>query len=68
MKPGKLPIQPRGRAGLWTTMSAAINGGWGATFRMLVLIVALGAIGIGFIVAVGDGPTDTIVRALLSVL
>lgn len=55
-------------AGLWSAITMAINGGWGTTLRMLILLTVLGAIAIGIIVAVGDGPVGPAIRALLTLI
>lgn len=65
-KPSKQPTVSR--AGLWSTITTAISGGWGATARMIVILVVLGVIAIGALVALGDGPAGLTIRALLALV
>lgn len=63
--------KPSGRrrtrsVGLWSTISTAISGGWGTTARMITILVTLGMIAISVILAVGDGPAGSAIRALLA--
>ena len=43
------------RAGLWSAVSKAVAGGWGATARLLVILLTIGGIVIVSAVAVGAG-------------
>jgi hypothetical protein len=65
-KPSKQPTV--NRAGLWSTITTAISGGWGTTARMIVILVVLGVIAIGVISALGDVPAGSMIRALLTLL
>lgn len=56
------------RAGLWSTITTAISGGWGTTARMLVILVALGAIVIGVVLAIDERPADAVIRALIALV
>lgn len=67
---GTRPSRPpaTSRTGLWSTVSSAINGGWGTTARMLVILLALGTIAIGLALAVGGGLGGMALRSLLTLL
>lgn len=56
------------RVGLWSTVTKAVTGGWGATARLLAILATLGAIAIGLAVAVGASPGGGLLRALLPFL
>jgi hypothetical protein len=32
------------RAGLWSTVTAAVQGGWGQTVRLVIILAALGGL------------------------
>jgi hypothetical protein len=53
------------RIGMWSTITGAIDGGWGPTARMLVILVVRGGIAIGTVLAVGASPAASVFRSLL---
>lgn len=53
------------RAGLWSTVTAAVQGGWGQTVRLILILVVLGG---GFAVpaAAGGGGLMSVLRMALT--
>lgn len=64
LMPKRPPNRRLDRAGLWSTINGAIQGGWGPTLRMLVLVLTLGGILIALAV-LGQPIPWTIVRLVL---
>lgn len=54
------------KAGMWSTITAAVQAGWGPTGRLLTVLAVLGALLIGVTVAAGDSDMVVILRALLT--
>jgi hypothetical protein len=55
------------KAGMWSTIAAAVHAGWGATGRLLTVLAVLGVILIGVTAATGDSNIVVMFRALLAV-
>lgn len=55
-----------GKAGMWSTIAAAIEAGWGPTARLLAVLAALGIVIIGFAIAAGDTGLGVIFHALFA--
>lgn len=57
--------EPRSKAGMWSTVTAAVEGGWGSTVRLLTLLIPLGALVLGLAVATGESDLVGLLRALV---
>lgn len=53
------------KTGMWATITAAVEAGWGATSRLLTVLVILGALVIGITYAAGDNVIVVMLRTLL---
>lgn len=54
------------KAGMWSTITAAVQAGWGPTGRLLTVLAVLGFLLIGVTVAAGDSDMVVVLRALLA--
>jgi len=52
----------RSEVGMWPTISAAVQSGWGPTGRLLVILIAL----VAFIAVAGDSSISFVLGALLT--
>lgn len=56
---------PQIKAGMWSTIAAAVQSGWGSTVRLLLILVTLGAVVTGAAMASGDSELAGLVRTLV---
>lgn len=54
--------------GMWSTISASVQSGWGSTLRLLVVIGLRGTIPIGVAVLAGGGGLFSLLTALVEKL
>lgn len=50
---------------MWSAISGAVDGGWGSTVRILVILAVRGGVAIGIVLAVGTSPAASLLRTLL---
>jgi len=55
-----------GKAGMWSTITEAVQAGWGPTARLLAVFALLGLLVVGIAVVAGDSGIATGIRALLA--
>ncbi len=55
------------KSGMWFCIAEAVRDGWGATARLITVLVVRGLLLVGVIAAVGDSGIGVILRAALSV-
>ena len=55
-----------GQTGMWSTITAAVQAGWGPTGRLVSVLAVLGMVLIGVTAAAGDSAPAVLLRALLA--
>ena len=60
--------EPLRKASVWSTISAAVQAGWGPTGRLLTIIALVGLFALGFTLVAKDSETTLLLRALVSLL
>lgn len=58
--------RPPSRPGMWSTIGDAVSSGWGATVRMVVILLTLGVMGIGAAMAMEAGALRSLIGLLIS--
>ena len=56
----------RSKASMWSTIDAAVEAGWGATWRLLAILTVLGALVVGVAHIAGESAIVEILATLLS--
>ena len=55
------------KPGIWSTVTAAVQAGWGPTGRLLTVLAVLGVLLIGVTAAAGDSDIMVMLRAFFAV-
>lgn len=60
-----VPKKPERKAGMWTTISSAVDGGWGSTVRLVVIFAMITVAVVSVALVTGDSTVISTVRGFL---